>query len=87
MNQSKPNETSLATDILLFYDEFVEFHDYCAFLCDAFAYFASDDQVDVNTAMGVSRFSHYIKHRALKLKQELKLIQERSYTDENSSNP
>ena len=86
MNRPKTQETSLATDLLHFYDEFVEFHDYCAFLCDAFACLATEeDYLDASTAMGVSRFSHWVKRRTHMLKQELKQIQERAYTEQNSA--
>lgn len=82
MTQSKTEENILALDLLHFYDEFVEFHDYCAFLCDAFSCLATEeDGLDDSTAMGLIRFSGWMKHRVENLKQELKQIQERSYTE------
>ena len=76
---SKLAPTAIETDLLNFYDDFVELHDNCSFLCDAFACLATEeDYLDTSTAMGISRYSHWIKHRAQKLKQDLKKIHEKA---------
>ncbi|MEE8058276.1 MAG: hypothetical protein V3T17_10635, partial [Pseudomonadales bacterium] len=67
----------LKTDLLLFYDNFVEFHDYCSFMCDAFASLAlGEDGLDTSTATGACRFCHWIKHPIQQLKEDLKRIHE-----------
>lgn len=79
MARSKSRKASLARDLVRFYDEFAEFHDYCAFLCDAFASLAADeDGLDPSTALGVSRCSQCLKCRAQALKHDLRRIQELS---------
>ena len=78
-NASKFIKTPIETDLLNFYDDFVELHDNCSFLCDAFACLATEeDYLDSSTAMGISRYSHWIKLRAQKLKQDLKKIHEKA---------
>ena len=79
MTRPKPRKASLAKDLVQFYDEFAEFHDYCAFLCDAVACLAADeDGLDPSTRMGVQRYSQWLKQRVQELKQELRRIQEKS---------
>lgn len=75
----KPTKTSLEIDLLHFYDNYIEFHDHCSFLCDAFAGLTIEsDCLDSSTTMGVSRYSHWVKRRAQELKQDLKQIHEKS---------
>ncbi len=82
----KPTKTSLEIDLLHFYDDYIEFHDHCSFLCDAFVGLTiEDDCLDSSTAMGVSRYSHWVKRRALELKQDLKKIHEKAYTQGKST--
>jgi len=86
MTQPKLTKTSLETDLLHFYDDFVEFHDNFSFLCDAFACLATEeDYLDTSTAMGVSRFSHWIKNRTQELKRDLKKIHEKAYTQNQTA--
>ena len=78
---TKLTKSPLEDDLLNFYDAFAEFHDNCSFLCDAFACLATEeDYLDTSTAMGASRFSHWIKYRVQDLKQDLKQIYEKSRT-------
>ena len=66
-------------DLVRLVDEFADFHDHCAFMCDAFASMAGDeDGLDPSTAEGVRRYSEWLKHRAQVLKQELRRVQEES---------
>ena len=77
---SKLTKTPLNTDLLHFYDEFAEFHDYCSFMCEAFASLATEENfLDTGTAMGASRFCHWIKRRMQELKGDLKKIHEKAY--------
>jgi len=85
MSKSKPTKPSLEADLLHFYDNFVEFHDHCSFLCDAFSSLATeDDYMDNSTAMGASRYSHWVKHRAQELKQNLQQIHKKAYTQDKN---
>ena len=78
---SSSKETPLKTDILLFYDDFVEFQDYCSFMCEAFSSLASEDNfMDESTAMGASRFCHWMKRRMHQLKGDLKKIHKKANT-------
>lgn len=84
-SKQKPanQESPLSMDILHFYDEFVEFNDYCAFLCDAFASVVSNDEYEEfmgqASIQGFGRCSHWMKFRMQELKGKLKLIQEKSH--------
>jgi len=62
----------IAAELLEFYDEFSEFHDYCAFLCDSFSCLVSKNEpIEINTAKGVILFTDWMKYRAQLLKIEL----------------
>ena len=77
---------SLERDLLHFYDSYIEFHDHCSFLCDAFAGLTiEEDFLDSSTAMGVSRYSHWVKRKAQELKQDLQKIHEKAYTQGKST--
>lgn len=84
-----PNKSSklpLKTDLLHFYEEFVEFQDYCSFMCEAFASLAAEENyLDTSTAMGASRFCHWIKRRMHELKGDLKRIHEKAHTQNQIS--
>ncbi|GEM_PF-690370 len=77
---ASPNDdNSVATDLLHFYEDFVEFHDYCALLCDSFISFYVDGrELDINTAEGIKRYANWMKYRSQVLKAELRYIQEKS---------
>lgn len=69
----------LNPDLLRFYDEFSEFNDCCAFMCDALAHVSlKESYLDNNSAMGASRFCHWMKRRMQELKNELKEIHEKA---------
>lgn len=71
--------TPLSLDLLRFYDDFAEFHHYCAFLCDAVSSIATDQEVlDAATIQGLSRYSGWIKRRIKTLKSELSVIHKKS---------
>ena len=72
-------DAALEKDLLVFYDEFVEFEGYCAFLCDAFACMASAKfELHEATQRGVEAFTSKLKQRVGELKSGLKIIQEKS---------
>lgn len=76
-------ETSLAEDLVVFYDEFVGFQAYCAFLCDALSSMAlAQIDLDDATRRGVSAFAGDLKYRVEVLKIALKSIQEKSSADD-----
>lgn len=63
--------------LLIFYDDFVEFQESCAFLCDAIASMVGEeDRFDPCTASGIKEFCHSVKDRSQQLRRELKKIQE-----------
>lgn len=73
------SDNSLSEDLVVFYDEFVEFQAYCAFLCDALGSMAlAQIDLDDATRRGVSAFAGDLKYRVEVLKIELKRIQEKS---------
>ena len=79
MVQSMSQDAALTADLVQLFDEFVDFHDHCAFMCDAFACLAADeDGLDPSTVEGVRRYTEWLKHRAHALKQEFRRIQEES---------
>ena len=63
---------TIAEKLLDFYDEFSEFHDYCAFLCDSFSCLAiKSEPIEMNTANGAILFTDWMKYRVQLLKVEL----------------
>ena len=71
-NINKVDIGVIAAELLDFYDKFVDFHDYCAFLCDSFSCLANKDEpIETNTAKGVILFTDWMKYRAQLLKIEL----------------
>lgn len=87
MSKPKQTDTSLNTDLMHFYDNFAEFHDYCAFMCDALASLATGDKpFDTSSALGASRYCHWLKYRVGILKEDLKEIHEKAYTQSQALN-
>ncbi len=74
---------ALSSQLLAFYDDFSEFNDYLAFLCDAFASVSSiDGGPDDNSLHGMKRSAQWMKERMEQLKNELQVIQENSAGNE-----
>lgn len=70
-------ETGQKSELIIFYDDFVEFQENCAFLCDAIASMSTgEDRFDACTAAGINEFCHSVKDRSEQLRRELKKIQE-----------
>lgn len=62
------------TRLLAVQDEFIEFHDYCAFLCDAIEHLLSgseNEKIDTFTVMGLKRQCADLKESSRKLGSEL----------------
>lgn len=75
-------DAPLAESLVMFYDEFVEFQAYSAFLCDALSCMAETQlEVDDATLRGVCAFSGYIKRRLEELKITLRQIQQKACVD------
>lgn len=73
----------LEVDLLTLYDDFVEFNDYCSFLCDAipalFIEYAESEH-DSHTVQGLKRHCGDLKERAERLESVLNTLYQRSYT-------
>ena len=86
MSKLKSTKTSIETDIVRLCDSFTEFNDNCSFLFDSFASLAvEEDFLDSSTAMGISRYSHWLKRRAQVLKNDLQKIHEKAYTQRQNT--
>lgn len=84
-SQPLATEISLCEDLVVFYDGFVEFQAYCAFLCDALGSMAlAQIDLDDATRRGVSAFAGDLKCRVEVLKIELKRIQGKSCAGYNA---
>ena len=76
-------ESLLSQDLLHLYDEITEFNDHCAFLCDAFACLAiEEDCMDASTAHGLGRQASWMKRQMEAFKLTLKQIHEKAYTQD-----
>lgn len=79
--ESVAQESSISKDLFHFYDEFAEFNDVCAFLCDAFVcVVARDDMLDASTVQGLFRCSYWMKSRMGEFKEKLNAIRKKSTT-------
>jgi hypothetical protein len=57
------------------YDEVLEFTDECAFLCDAYAALAvQNDGFDNHTASGISMSAHVLKQKAATIQQRVREV-------------
>ena len=73
MNRPQSSSSSVEKDLLHFYDEFVEFHGHCSFLCDACASLSREHEgLDESTAIGLRLYCQWTKERMEHLKKELK---------------
>jgi len=69
---------SINHDLLNLYDEISAFNDCCAFLCDAFASLAAEEEaLDTSTIEGLKCLSHWMKQRMAEVKRQIKEIQEK----------
>lgn len=76
-NHKSKNIRRLRLEFLELYDEFSEFSEQCAFLCDAFAAIpAQQELLEPGTIGGINFYSHWLKTRVLELKNELRKMYE-----------
>ena len=88
MTTIKPisEEKQLISEIVRLYDDFTEFNDRCAFLCDAFASIVSEPQlIDKNTINGFSSYACWLKHQVEEFKFRLSTIQIQSDINGNQT--
>ncbi|MES2824989.1 MAG: hypothetical protein V4732_15395 [Pseudomonadota bacterium] len=72
-------EPNLGVDLLIFYDDFLEFQGCCTFLCDSFMSLSETDMnLDEACIRGVHIFSGQVKRTAETLKDRLKVLLEQS---------
>ena len=86
MDKPKPNPTTPKAELIAFYDDFVEFNEYCAFLCDAVAALFTDaleGEPDTHTVLGLKRQCHDLKERAEQLECGLHKIYQQCEMDNN----
>ena len=77
MNKSKTNRQNplLSQALLDYYDEFADFNENCAFLCDAFSCLVDNyELLDQTSIHGFARNAGWIKQRTGELKEKLKQI-------------
>ena len=80
-------ETPMAPNLLQVYDDFVDLHDDCAFMCEAFASLVGKETLlDESTAIGARRFCHWMKRRMGELKEDLSEINEKAHVKNQASN-
>jgi hypothetical protein len=72
-------EPNFGVDLLIFYDDFLEFQGCCTFLCDTFMSLSETDMnLDEACIRGVHIFSGQVKRTAEILKDRLKVLLEQS---------
>jgi hypothetical protein len=77
--KSDTDETSLAVELVNFYDEFVDFHSNCFFLLDAVtSMLLNNKDFDRVTVEGLGSLSWQMKSKANQLKEEFQRIHEKS---------
>lgn len=77
MSDSITNPPDLRTQLLVLYDDFVEFQGYSAFMCDAIvAMTAKGTEWDEASIRGISVLTREIKQRAASMKTRLREIHE-----------
>lgn len=80
MDNSKPKKVTQVA-LLTICDDFVEFNDYCAFLCDALSAIFSEyaeNEIDNHTIQGVKRHCYDLKERSEKLERALNNLYQQS---------
>jgi hypothetical protein len=70
--------TEVSLDLLRLYDDFADFSDDCAFLCDAFASLAAHHEyLDERSIQGLERHAYWLKQRVGEFKERLNRMRER----------
>ena len=76
-----PAADDLSYKLTELYDDFVEFNDYCAFLCDTIPLLlreAQEREHEDHTLAGIGRHCAWMKKRADELEQALQNVQQKS---------
>ncbi|MEE8056283.1 MAG: hypothetical protein V3T17_00385 [Pseudomonadales bacterium] len=74
---TKDQASSLSSALTSYYDEFADFNEDCAFLCDAFVCLtANHENLDQYSIQGFERNALWLKRRVNELKESLKKIRE-----------
>ena len=74
-NNPEDAAQSLSMALLQYYDDFTDFNEDCAFLCDAFASLAANSEnMDQYSIRGLQRSAYWLKRRVAELKENLKQI-------------
>lgn len=84
MDKLKPSQMAQKVEFIEFYDDFLEFSDYCSFLCDAVSCLFADaveGEPDAHTVLGLKRQCGDLKERAEKLESVLNNLYQQPYTD------
>jgi hypothetical protein len=67
----------LRLKVLKLYDEFTQFSDQCAFLCDSFSAIPTQQEfIEPQTIGGIHFYSRWLKTRVLEIKSELRQVHE-----------
>ena len=75
--KTKNRNSLLSQALLSYYDEFVDFNEDCAFLCDAFACLVDNHEIlNQYSIRGLARNAHWLKQRTKEFKERLKKIRE-----------
>lgn len=88
MKEENTQKTSLVDKLVALHDEFVEFNDYCAFLCDSIPYLyneSKESEPDEQTIMGAKRHCSWVKSKAEVLNSELDNICQQLKTNEQTT--
>jgi hypothetical protein len=71
------DRTDISLDLLKLYDDFADFNDDCAFLCDAFASLAANHEcLDQDNINGLERHAYWLKQRVGEFKERIRQIRE-----------
>jgi hypothetical protein len=84
INLTSDQQQSLAEELIQLNDDFAEFREINAFLCNAYATSLSDhDWLDKDIIAGARRCSSWLQSRSSKLNEDIRHVQER-YTSEHA---
>lgn len=77
LRESTVGDHQRSLDLLIFFDEFVEFQGACAFFCDAVTgMLETNMEFDGSTLDGMRAYSDHVKQTAHELKGKLNVIRE-----------
>ncbi len=75
--RTKKRKSLLSSELLRYYDDFANFNEDCAFLCDAFACVTKNHEtINQNSLVGFERNANWLKKRCNELNEKLNKIRE-----------